>query len=236
MKYLISSNINYYNSTYPVIVQSLIDSGIDVSDIIMVVGGCSTIESINNPLNIQLHAVEYNSFDLTALIYISDQISDLDTHYFLLHDTCLVGNRFKQLVNQYNDSDNIKTLQSGISMNIGLYSIDSIKENIKLLQTMKFYPKTSIEFQEVKTFFVSNEDIIFKQYPNQCYHNAYTNETPDRKTIIEMRKTFNRSIYLEYFDKLEQSTIKRDIGHISNLDLYKMQANSAWGDSWKIGI
>ena len=82
MKYIVSSNINYYKSTYRPLVTSLIDSGIEPIDIVMVVGGCSEDSVLENILNINIVPVPYNSFDLTGLIYVSENSEKfLDTNY-----------------------------------------------------------------------------------------------------------------------------------------------------------
>jgi hypothetical protein len=237
MKYLISSHFKYYTDTYPVIIQSLLDAKIDVKDIIMVVGGCPMDTILNNPLNIQLVPVEYNSFDLTALIYAADILENLDTdHVFLMHDTCLVGPKFKNLVMDYHPNDIIKTLRSAISMNIGLYSKYILEKNKSNLNQLKFYPETEQEVQHVKEFFVVNEDIVFKSYPYQCYTNYYVSDGRANFTLDELKDRFNKEPYLSYIKKLQNSNIKREIGYGTELDFYKLQANTNWGGLWKIGV
>jgi len=235
MKFIISSHISYYIHTYPIVVQSLLDCGINNNDIIMVVGN-SVNSELNNFLDINLISVPYNSFDLTGLIYVSDVIDTLQfNHIFLMHDTCLVGPKFKTLVSNYQPTDVIKTLCFGISMNIGLYSKIIIKHNKQYLNDIKFYPKTAQDLQSIKEFFVINEDIIFKKYSDHCYNNHFITNS-SFLTLNELRNKFNRPPYINYIDKLELSNIKRDIGYTPDLDFYKLQANSTWGESWKIGI
>jgi len=236
MLYTISSHIKYYKDTYPVIIQSLIDAGINKNEILMVVGGWED-EELTNPLNITLTPVKYNSFDLTALIHVSDILDTINhSHIFLMHDTCLVGPDFKILSSNYNKDDVIKTLRPGISMNIGLYSKYIIKKNIPYLNQFKFYPKSEDEIQQSKEFFVVNEDLIFKSYPHECYKNYYVDGSSNFLTLDDLKVKFNREPYLTYFDKLQNSNIKRDIGWGKELDFYKFQANSSWGDKWKIGL
>lgn len=237
MKYLISSNIKYYYDTYPVVVQSLLDSKILPEDIIMVVGGCKSDTKLDNPLSIQVVAVDYNSFDLTALVYIADKIDTLeDTHIFLMHDTCLVGPSFKTESLKYSPDDLIKTLRPGISMNIGLYSTKILSTNREKLEQYKFYPKSSEELQQVKEFFVVHEDVIFKLYPEQCYKNCYVNSDSPLLTLNELSSRFCREPYSTYISKLQNSNINRVIGHGVELDFYKLQANWEWGGLWKIGV
>lgn len=237
MIYAISSHIKYYNDTYPIIVQSLLDAQIDPKNIIMVVGGCGNDITLNNPLNIHVASVSYNSFDLTALIYISDILDTFpDSHIFLMHDTCFVGPNFKTLSEKYNPTDVIKTLRPGISMNIGLYSKYAIKQNKDKLDNFKYYPKTYQEIQQVKEFFVINEDIIFKAYPEQCYTNYYISEGGANSSLEELKHLYDKEPYITYFEKLQKSDIQREVGYGAELDFYKLQANTGWGISWKIGI
>ncbi len=239
MKYLISSNINYYLDTYPVLISSMLQADIHPKDIILVVGGIEDeIETTYvNEDNINICFVKYNSFDLTSLIFISNNLNKFESnHYFLLHDTCLVGPNFKKLAENFKEIDLVKTLRNGISLNIGMYSKKCIEENEDFLNTLKFYPKTYNELQKTKEIFVVNEDVIFKKYPNFCYHNNYIGTKSDLLTVNDLRYHFPSSVYEPYFKKLEESKISRQIGYSNLLDFYKFQANSAWGSEWKIGI
>lgn len=237
MKYIISSNINYYKNTYLPLVTSLIDSGIKNTDIVMAVGGCAEDTLLENTLGINIVPVSYNSFDLTGLIYISENSEKfLDSNYFLLHDTCLVGPNFKKLAEEGIADIPIRTLREGISMNIGMYSLHTITENRENLTNLKYYPQTDQELQQVKEIFVTNEDLIFKLYHEYCYKNNYIGTTSDTVTVATLRERFTKDAYQEYFNTLESSSIVRQMGHSSLLDFYKFQANWQWGDGWKIGV
>jgi len=238
MKYIISSNINYYKNTYLPLVTSLLDSKISQEDIIMIVGGCKDINiNLENNLNINIIPVEYNSFDLTGLIYISENINNfLDSNYFLLHDTCLVGPKFKELAEKLDPSIPIQTLRNGISLNIGMYSFQTLFENKENLCNLKYYPQNENELQQVKQIFVIHEDIIFKLYNEYCYKNNYIGTESDMIDVNILKQRFTKDIYNNYFNTLENSEIKRQIGYSSLLDFYKFQANWQWGNGWKIGI
>jgi hypothetical protein len=238
MKYIISSNINYYEKTYLPIVTSLIDSGIINTDIIMIVGGCKDINiNLENNLNINIIPVEYNSFDLTGLIYVAENNEKfLDTNYFLLHDTCLVGPNFKRLAENVIPNTPIQTLRGSISMNIGMYSLQTLNENKENLSKLKYNPQTEEELQQVKEIFVINEDIIFKLYQDYCYKNNYIGTESETVSISTLRDRFKKPIYQDYFDTIENSKIIRQMGYNALLDFYKFQANWKWGDRWKIGV
>jgi hypothetical protein len=237
MKYIISSNIDYYKKTYKPIVTSLLDSGISKENILMVVGGCETNSILENSLNINIISVEYNSFDLTGLIYVSENSEKfIDSEYFLLHDTCLVGQNFKKLSENTIPNIPIRTLREGISLNIGMYSLQTLIENKKNLNSLKYYPKNKEELQQVKQIFVENEDIIFRLYEKYCYKNSYIGDTSDIITIDILKNKFQKDEYKEYFNILENSEVTRQMGYSSLLDFYKFQANWKWGNGWKIGI
>ena len=237
MKYIISSNINYYKNTYKPLVTSLIDSGIEPADIAMVVGGCAEDSVLENIFKIHIVPVAYNSFDLTGLIYVSENSEKfLDSNYFLLHDTCLVGPNFKKLSEEVQEDVPIRTLREGISMNIGMYSLHTLNENRENLTNLKYYTQTKEELQQVKEIFVVNEDIIFKLYQDYCYKNSYIGTYSDILTVPELRERFTKGIYQEYFNTLENSTVTRQMGYSSLLDFYKFQANWQWGNGWKIGV
>lgn len=239
IKYFISSHKQYYTSTYLPIITSLLESGINSKDIYMVVGGCDSNTSFTNELKVNMRYVPYNSFDLTALVYASLNLEDIEgSHIFLMHDTCLVGPKFKQLVEDYDPKDVIKTLRPAISMNMGLYSKQSIHQNSKHLNQMQFNPTTPEQLQQVKTFFVRNEDIIFKQYPNECYKNYYTEGVIATHTLTlgQLHNIFDKEPYTTYINEMQSSGIDRVAGYGPNLDFYKFQANTAWGALWKIGI
>jgi hypothetical protein len=237
MKYIISSNINYYKNTYLPIVKSLLDAGISRQDILMVVGGSNEDTILSNSLDIRIVPVLYNSFDLTGLIYVSENSEKfLDSNYFLLHDTCLVGPNFKKLAEQINVNDPIKTLRGGISMNIGMYSLKSIDENKNKLNELKYYPKTAEDLQRTKQIFVVNEDSIFKMYGEYCYKNNYIGVESEIMTIAKLKNRFTDTHYQDYFNTLENSKIERQMGYSELLDFYKLQANWQWGSEWKIGI
>lgn len=235
MHYLISSNINYYPKTYVPIITSLLGSGIPSDKITMVVGGCQgTAHRLNNPFNIDLVPVEYNSFDLTALIYTSENINKFsDGHFFLLHDTCLAGPNFKVAVEKYDTSLKVKPIFPGISLNMGMYSKECIIEHAVNLNKFKFYPRTPDELQEVKKQAVISEDLVFKSYPNY-YDSFYSNYRA--VTIEELKTVFTDTKYKDYLDTLVVSDSKRFLIYLDSIDLYKFQANTGWNGKWKIEV
>ena len=117
-----------------------------------------------------------------------------------------------------------------------MYSLQTLIENKKNLNSLKYYPKNKEELQQVKQIFVENEDIIFRLYEKYCYKNSYIGDTSDTITIDILKNKFQKDEYKEYFNILENSEVTRQMGYSSLLDFYKFQANWKWGNGWKIGI
>lgn len=230
MKYFISSNLNYFKKTYPLIIKSLLESNIRTQDIYMVVGHCKDFFEFDNPLNINISYVEYNSFDFNALIYASENLEKIDTDYiFLLHDTCLVGKNFKILSNNYEEGCSIKKLHKSISMNIGLYSSKVLNSNKETIKNFKMYPRNEKEIQDCKRICVLKEDFLFNQY--KIEKNYYS--------IYEDSKFFNKEeLILQFPNYYHQylNQIKRRVQYIPDLDLYKFQANIGWQSRWIVEI
>lgn len=214
---------------------SLLDSGISPDKITMVIGDCpEKLYQLDNPLNINLVPVPYNSFDMTALIYVSDNLNKFsDDYFFLMHDTCLAGPNFKAAAETFDPSLKIKTLHEGLSRNIGMYSRQCIIERTPNLNGLKCYPKTPTELQKVKEMFVVLEDALFKTYPN-CYSNFYSGQR--MITMDELRSAFTNIKYQRYLNTLADSESQRVLVHLVEMDLYKFQANNGWYGTWKIGV
>lgn len=174
MYYIISSCLKYYQSTYPVVVKSLLQSGIQSSQIIFIVGGSETETVDVTEDGISIAFVTYNSFDLTGLIYIAENIDKYQEYknFFLLHDTCEVLPYFKEKSEEFNTLEIIKPLSKNISMNIGMYSSQCLTEQLQVLQNIKYFPTSAADLQNVKNFFVVNEDILFNKYRATSVYNS----------------------------------------------------------------
>jgi hypothetical protein len=174
MYYIISSCLKYHKSTYPVIAKSLLESGIQSSQIIFVVGGSETETVDVTEDGISMAFVAYNSFDLTGLIYTAENIHKYQEYnnFFLLHDTCEVLPYFKEKSEEFNTLEIIKPLSKNISMNIGMYSSQCLTEQLQVLQDAKYFPTSAADLQNVKNFFVVNEDILFNKYQATSAYNS----------------------------------------------------------------
>jgi hypothetical protein len=199
----------------------MIESGIDVHDIIFVIGGTHKLEKLISDEGVELLFVDYNSFDVNGLICIAENLDKYTKHdnFFLLHDTCEVLPYFKEQSEKFANTDLVKPLCDNISMNIGMYSRKCLLDECNFLKSLKFYPVTTSDLQTVKTFFVINEDILFKKYkqPN-IYYNTKWNVVNESVNFYNIGNT-NRTI--ELFE---------DIG------LIKIKANTRTKSVWDVDL
>ena len=122
MKYVISSHINYINVTEKEILPSLVDSGININDIYIFVGGYDSDYGYNKLSDsINKYSAPHNSLDFTGLISVIEMNIESD-YWFLLHDTLYVGPNFNKVVKEFNyENVDYVALTFDTSMNIGAY-------------------------------------------------------------------------------------------------------------------
>lgn len=203
IKFTISSHINYVEKTKDKIVNSLIDSGVNQEDIYVFIGG-SDVSGNYKLLNNNCYHTPHNSMDFTGLI----SVLELNIEYpfwFLLHDTCYVGNNFYQKILSYNyqNKDCVALTNDGRSMNMGLYSwkyLQEKKEEILLYKNIEYDKEKTNSY---KQRLVDNEDVFL----NKTY--AFNSKLRTRKENI--------SFYTE--------NTKRIIEHYEDINFFKIKAN-----------
>lgn len=163
INFCISSNINFYEKTLPVLVHSLMNSEVPVENIYFFIGGSDKYQFVDNEYGINLFYVPHNSFDFTALVSVIEL--DLKSKFwFLLHDTCFVDLEFYHKLNQINLGDLflVPLTSDARSMNMGLYS-DSFILNKKdfILKNYKNTNYETTELQKFKSRLVEQEDTLF---------------------------------------------------------------------------
>lgn len=189
--YLISSNKAYFDSTYLVLNRSLIHAGIDNANIIWIVGGHEKDEKVND----NIYYVNYNSFDLTAIIGFLDlNINQYHnfSHVFLLHDTCEAGPDFKSKVENFNPDN--KYVSTCRIFTMGMFAIDLLEDNKDLLASLKNIDKNKAIYYE--TYFYDNYGKI--SYQNIAgYSDEYVFH--DNRDVYGTGYA-RRACYLEYLD------------------------------------
>jgi len=200
IKYIISSHKNYYSTTIGKLLHSLIQAKIPKSDIFVAVGGQDNNDFYD--LNwIEHKNVTTNSFDLTSLIECvkHDLFPEYD-YFFLLHDTCEVGENFKDKIENRIDENTItKALFATYpSSNIGLYKRDYIIDFIQ-----HKIPNINIENQS-KDFYVKHEDAFF---------------------VDKTKNAFSLLPIIEAYKYIYSDNVKREINVCPEIELIKYKAN-----------
>lgn len=143
IKYLISSNVNYYQKTLPKILPS-ITKQINIKNIIVTIGG----KSFGEQVGLKTFWVSHNSFEYTSLInFIELNYFDCD-YVFLLHDTMICGNNFHKLSSRIDASKNVIMAHEKGWCNLGAFKTSflfSIKD--KLLSMKNIKKKEAIELE-----------------------------------------------------------------------------------------
>ena len=148
MKFIIPTTEAYSEKTLPILISSLIRSGINGEDIVVCYNSNQDEHSIVDDKGIKHHyfncdLYEYVAF-LGAILY--------DEDFFFFHDTCEVDDNFLQLITNFiknKDFSCIRLMRKEYS-NIGVYTknlLNTIKSKIKKLP--KHIDKnTAIEWED----------------------------------------------------------------------------------------
>ena len=199
----ISTCKKYVNKTTPLLISSLTKSGIDKKDIYVFCGDCSENKNyIRDDIN--CYAATHNSFDYTSYIEIIE--NKLDYNWFLMHDTCKVGPKFKELLYSKTELNRPKIALKTwppTSMSIGYFRYDYLNKYRDKILSFKNLDKVAA---------VDNEDyFLTKVEPEICsYYGTERYEQP-----------LDNSWY--------QTSTPRIQEYFPHLDLYKLKAN--WGQA-----
>ena len=94
IRFCISTHKKFAQQTLPILINSLLEAGITPGHIYIFEGGYE--EKSTKQSSCHHFLADHNSFDLTAMIEVSEM--DFETDYwFLLHDTCMVELNFTNL-------------------------------------------------------------------------------------------------------------------------------------------
>ena len=180
-------------------------------NIIVCIGGYYELDNylITRDENIMYIKANHNSIDFTGLITILENINLFNfTHLFYMHDTCIVGPKFLKILNDVT-LDNITTYKIKLrsSMNIGIYSIEIIKN----FKTFLLNQKNTNEISSVhcKKRAIKCEDYIFKNDKNNKVINNPSGEHISRSKPVDYYNTGTKRV-IDYYD---------------GIDLYKIKAN-----------
>ena len=212
-KITISSHINFYKKTYPILVDSLLNAGVPSEDIYFFIGGCDSYEKVDGDVNVW--KVDHNSIDFTGLISVLDLDIKSD-RWFLLHDTVYVGKNFYKCIQDKKSEHDTIDMSLLWPKNMGSYSQDYLLQ-IKsiLLNEYKNKDNSINAAQKFKTFNVDTENQFLKN------KDFYTTDIP---TII-----LNN---VDFYD----SNNMRSVQYYKNIDIYKVQACNNFPGNYNIKL
>jgi hypothetical protein len=211
IKIAIATNINFYEKTLPILIPSLISVGIKKKDIHVFNSGFNKYE-FEIVDEITYHKLNHNSYEYSPLIEISEKkiVSD---YWFLIHDTCKVGPKFKELLYNIPSENPLKiALKSKPAMSIGLYKYDYLillKDRLLSIKNTDYSPQSLIYW---KKWGVPNEDFILWMTEPLPY--IYNNV--DSWSIVDHSNWYN-------------TDTSRRTEYYPSLDLYKNKSN--WGQT-----
>lgn len=213
IKFTISSNINFAETTFPYIINSLLEAGVPPEDIYFFIGGYREYSKKDSKVN--MYHVPHNSIDFTGLISVQD-LNLKSEYWFLLHDTCTVGKDFYKKLHSNNHTADTIRLSSGMSMNIGAYKqeyLDSINFQILEFKNQAYDPET---INQYKTKCVDREDTFLRTPNSEVYcKSGCTTEGP-----------------LDFY----KNGVPRVVEYYSDLDLYKIKANWVGKDKYELNL
>jgi hypothetical protein len=207
----VNTTKSFSEKTIPIIVDSLLDSGIDSKNIFVIEGGYETREVNQRDSHTHIFT-NHNSLEYTGLIDIVEYEMESD-YWFNIHDTCKVGKNFKKLL--YNIPEELPdkiALRSHPSMSIGSYKYSYLLKHKSRLLDIKNTDYSRESLQEWKQRGIGMEDyMLYKLEDSPTY--GYNPEISDSGwNIIE-----NEDWY--------KTNIKRRIEYHPTLDLYKSKSN-----------
>lgn len=151
IKYLISSNVNYYQKTLPKILPS-ITKQINSKDIVVTVGGVFEEQLENTFFGVKTLWVQHNSFEYTSLINFVESNQFECDYVFLLHDTMICGDNFHKLSARINSNKNVVMAHEKGWCNLGAFKVSFLLSIKKLLLSMKNINKKQAIESEGKFF------------------------------------------------------------------------------------
>jgi hypothetical protein len=221
IKFAINSYIKFWETTIPILVSSMIKSGIDSNDIYVFVGGYDEYISIPNDYGIKIYGVPHNSIDFTGLVSLIE-LNIENEYWFYLHDTCYVGSEFYNNIKNFKYPDEFKSVSvtNGFSMNMGLYTWQLIKEKQNMIISKKNSDYSVESILKYKKMGIEWEDSIIGRGPLFYCNYGLVDRPQDR----------------EEFNNIYGTDTKRAIEYFTELDLYKVKANWHLKDQYEINL
>jgi hypothetical protein len=211
IKIAIATNVNFYKETLPIILESLVESGIEKKNIFVFNAGFDS-ENFEVIDDVTYYYLNHNSYEYSALIEIVEKQIESE-YWFLIHDTCKVGKSFKELLyNIPNSKPEKLALKSKPAMSIGSYRYDYLLSQKEKLQSIKNTDYSHESIMRWKRWGVPNEDfILWMSSPKPLIYND-----KDLWNIVAYENWYNTD------------TVRRT-EYYPSLDIYKNKSN--WGQT-----
>jgi hypothetical protein len=210
IKIAIATNKNFSNLTLPIVIPSLLDVGINKDDIFVFNAGFDKEDEVVID-GITHYYLNHNSYEYSPLIHICEKELSSD-YWFLLHDTCKVGPKFKELLYNIDGLPDKLALKDKPSMSMGSYKYTyllSVKEKLYGIKNADYSDESMNKW---KLWGVPNEDYILWL-------------TPPKAIIYNDLNTYSVVKYENWYNT---KTIRRT-EYYPSLDIYKNKSN--WGQS-----
>lgn len=207
----VNSTKTFSEKTIPIVIESLLQSGIESENIFVIEGGYDT-RTVTQKDTYTHIKTNQNSLEYTGLIDIVEYEIESD-YWFNIHDTCKVGENFKKLL--YNMPEELPdkiALRSHPSMSIGSYKYSYLLKHKSRLLDIKNTDYSRESLQKWKQQGIWMEDYMLYKLDDSPTH-RYNSDISDAEwNIIENENWYN-------------SNIKRRIEYHPTLDLYKSKSN-----------
>lgn len=221
---VVASNANYVTKTFKALVHNLTTFGFSPEDIYFYVSGTDNTGGFKktNQLNgINMVFLPYNSFEVTPLIDIACNGFSHE-RFFLIHDTCLVGKRFKAKIEKNPIARDLVYISDSVSMNMGIYTttlIQSYKNHI-----LQYYNEdlSSAALKNIKDKIIrcpGGDDIL-----RSVVEPSQIASMGAKKQIIQ-NPDLDIECPVNISNKIDYQVKNRMIEYYSEIDLIKIKGN-----------
>lgn len=206
LNFAISSNIEYYKTTTQIIVPSILKLGYDTANIWMFIGDSdSQLSPLPTQYNINSFLVPVRAFEFTAAIAIIDHFDTEEKYWFMIHDTCYLGEEFRRKLETFNLNDDLLPLNKEGQNNIGFCTTQHIKDQKDFLD--KYRGFSNNDLYALKKLIIREEGQFFVKADRHLGCRALLDfDSPDDTTF----GTTGRK--LEYWPCLDLYKIKNNFG------------------------
>lgn len=208
----------------PRLIDNILKSNIPSQYVHFIVGGCPD-ENTYFINNIQIITVKYRCFEFTPHIFIVNNPSLFDFDYaFFTHDTVSFGTNFYNIIMndilflKNNNFDTMKIENKLPSMNIGIYSKNSILNNKDTLLSLSLFSNDHQRLFQLKNHLRGFEDFIFIN-SNHFNNNDYSENI--ETNFIGINNTHAKG-FTRFFKRIDFIKYQSNAYSIQSIDICKI--------------